>query len=288
VADIYKSDEGRRAIEARYREMLLRWPVASEQRVVPTRHGDTFCIVSGVRHAPPLMLFHGSGSNSSVWLGDVAEWSRTHRVCAVDMIGEPGLSAPSRPALASAAYVEWLDDVWEGLGVERASLVGVSLGGWLALRYAAQRPERVRALSVISPSGIGRQNLSVLLRLGLLRLCGEWGLRRSLQIVSGRADQLPRQVVDHLLVVFRSFRPRMGKIPMLTDAELSRLSMPVQVCLGAQDVLLRSSETRARVESLVPQARVMWFENAGHILPPQTRAIADFLDALGDTHVRSA
>src|SRR6476660_1417977 len=115
VAQIYKTEEGRLAVENQYRRILERWPVASEQRIVPTRQGDTFVIASGDPSAPPVVLFHGSGTNSAAWIRDVATWAQHHRVYAVDMIGEPGLSAPSRPALASSAHAEWLDDVWAGL-----------------------------------------------------------------------------------------------------------------------------------------------------------------------------
>src|SRR5947208_9885252 len=101
--------------------------------VVPTREGHTFVVASGDRHAPPLVLLHGSGANSASWISDVSEWSQRFRVYAVDMIGEPGLSAPARPPFASEAYANWLDDVWKGLGLTAASVAGVSLGGWLAL-----------------------------------------------------------------------------------------------------------------------------------------------------------
>lgn len=74
------------------------------------------------------------------------------------MIGEAGLSAPSRPPLASDAYALWLDDLLRSLGLDRVSIVGVSLGGWLALDYATRRPERIERLAVLCPAGVGRQN----------------------------------------------------------------------------------------------------------------------------------
>ena len=78
-----------------------------------------------------------------MWIRDVAEWAKHYRVYAVDVIGEPGLSAQSRPSLRSGAYADWLDDIYQHLGLTSASLVGVSLGGWLALGYAVKRPTRV-------------------------------------------------------------------------------------------------------------------------------------------------
>jgi hypothetical protein len=48
-----------------YRELLTKWPVPNEQLTVPTSQGDTFVIASGAPDAPPLILLHGTGSNSA-------------------------------------------------------------------------------------------------------------------------------------------------------------------------------------------------------------------------------
>ncbi|HEU4693042.1 MAG TPA: alpha/beta fold hydrolase [Vicinamibacterales bacterium] len=283
MAAIYTSEAGRQAVEAQYRRLLERWPVPCEQRLVPTRQGTTFIIVSGDPSAFPVVLFHGSGSNSAAWMRDVAVWAQHFRVYAVDMIGEPGLSAPSRPPLASCAYAEWLDDVWAGLAIEKASIVGISLGGWLGLDFAIRRPNRVASLSLISPSGIGGQNVLLLMKVGVLRLFGTRGLMKSLALVTGRADALPKPMVDALLVVFRSFRPRMERIPRCTDGDLAALPMPVQVIVGRDDALLNSNETRERVERCVRNASVTFIENAGHILPPQTAAVGEFLKRVSES-----
>jgi pimeloyl-ACP methyl ester carboxylesterase len=248
--------------------------------VVTTRQGDTFVVASGNPSSAPLVLFHGSGTNSATWMHDASVWARHHRVYAVDMIGEPGLSAPARPPLATSAYAEWLDDVWRGLGLDKASLVGISLGGWLALDFAIRRPDRVASLSLISPSGIGGQNHLLLLKVAILRLFGTWGLLKSLELVSGRTAALPQPIVDTLLLVFRNFRPRMDRIPRFTDSDLASLRMPVQVIVGSDDALLNSRETRERMQRCLPDVSVTWIEKAGHLLPPQTAAIAAFLKSV--------
>lgn len=126
---IYRTDAGGRAVEQRYRDILRLWPVLSERMSITTREGDTFVVACGPRGAPPLLLLHGSAANSAMWIGDVADWARDFRVYAVDLVGEPGLSARSRSPLASEAYAFWLDDVLRALAVTRVSIVGVLLGG---------------------------------------------------------------------------------------------------------------------------------------------------------------
>ena len=287
MAAIYKSDAGRQIVEAQYREALERWPVEHRQLRVPTREGETFVIVSGQGSATPIVLLHGSGTNASVWMHSVAEWARRFRVYAVDTIGEPGFSAPARPPFASDAYVGWLDDVWDQLSLESAGIVGISLGGWLALEYAVKRPARVASLSLISPSGVGAQNMATLVKAGLLMKLGPWGVRRALALVTGQRA-LPQEAADSLILRFRHFRPRMEALPIRTDAELASLTMPVQLIVGGRDALLRSSETRDRMVRCVPNLCLAYLEHEGHILPRQTGAISDFLrDATGTEKGRS-
>jgi len=125
-AILYRSQAGMREVMNIYDNLLATWPVPRQEMNITTRHGDTFVIASGDPAAPPLVLLHGTCSNAVSWIGEITEYSRHHRVFAVDIIGEPGRSAPSRPDWKGVAYVEWLEDVLDGLSVRRASLAGVS------------------------------------------------------------------------------------------------------------------------------------------------------------------
>ena len=57
--------------------------------------------------------------------------------------------------------------------------------------------------------------------------------------------------------------------------------MPVQLILGGKDALLRSSETRDRMQRLAPQLQLTYLENDGHLVPRQTATIAEFLKRCG-------
>jgi pimeloyl-ACP methyl ester carboxylesterase len=275
---IYTSPDGGRAVGQRYRALLAGWPVPAEHLRVPTREGETFVVASGPPDAPPLVLLHGSGSNALMWAGDVAVWSEHFRVYAVDIIGEPGLSAPTRPPMASEGYAPWLDDVLDALDVPRASVVAISLGGWIALDYATRRPERVERMVLLTPAGVARQKAGAVLASLLLKPLGEWGKRKSLELVLGPVLRtLPRQADDFVQLVARHFRYRREPVPVVDDDAVRRATMPLLVILGARDALIDSRRTSERLSRLAPSATVRILPDAGHLLPPQTEPIVEFL-----------
>jgi pimeloyl-ACP methyl ester carboxylesterase len=281
MANIYKSEEGARAVRERYLKFLARWPVPNQQLRVPAREGETFIVACGDQTAPPLLLFHGSAGNAAMWMGDVAAWAAHFRIYAVDMIGEAGLSAPSRPRLNSDAHSLWLDDVMQALSLDRASIVGVSLGGWLALDYATRRPERVARLVVICPGGVGRQKIGNALKAFTLRMCGRWGARKVRQMMLIRAPaELPPAVqafVNFVSLIHENFRLCMVKMPVFSDQALKRLTMPVMAILGGKDALLDSAGTKRRLERNAARAEIRYLPEAGHLLPGQTTPILNFL-----------
>jgi pimeloyl-ACP methyl ester carboxylesterase len=278
---VYRSETGRDLVQARYRELLARWPAGSRQVRLPTREGETFVVSCGPADAPPVVMLQGSGANAAMWLPDIEAYAHRLRVYAVDVIGEPGASAPSRPPLGSAAYAEWLDDVLHGLNLERAALVGVSLGDALALDYAVRRPQRVDRLVLLAPSGIGRQRPSFLVKAALLQLLGDRGRRRlllsALGVRQGQAGPHDQALGEFALLVFKHFRPRLDRVPLADDTALTGLVPPTLVIAGAQDAMLDSNDTARRLSQCGPNVEMRLLPDTGHYLPGQAQAVLDFL-----------
>jgi len=278
---VYKSADGERAVRERYLKFLSYWPVPNDQVRVPTRQGETFVVVSGPADAPPLLLLHGSAVNSAMWMGDITEWAQHFRVYAVDLIGEPGLSTPSRPPLSSDAHALWLDDVMQGLSLTHTSIVGASLGGFLALDYAIRRPGRVDSLAALCPGGVGRQKIGFLIKVFPLLLMGGWGKRKAGELILGRMPEnvspAVRKFAEFVSLIHENFRPRRAKLPIFSDDSLRQLKMPLMAVLGGKDVLFDNANARDRLARNVPHAKICYLPEAGHLLPRQTATILEFL-----------
>ena len=105
-SSVFKSEEGRDQIRAYYQGILNRFPLG--QRTVPTAHGETFVLEAGGGNLPPVILLHGSCSNSAAWLGDMAALAAHYHIYAVDIPGEPGNSEDQRLDFQSDADTRWL------------------------------------------------------------------------------------------------------------------------------------------------------------------------------------
>jgi pimeloyl-ACP methyl ester carboxylesterase len=103
-----------------------------------------------------LLLLHGIAGTSATWDDLIPLLSRRYRVLAPDLLGH-GESAKPEGDYSLGAYANLVRDFLEVLGHERATLVGHSLGGGIALQFAYQYPERCERLVLVSSGGLGRE-----------------------------------------------------------------------------------------------------------------------------------
>jgi pimeloyl-ACP methyl ester carboxylesterase len=115
---------------------------------------------------PPVVLIHGMLNSSSHWRSVALNLAREHLVVAPDLIGH-GDSAAPRGDYSLGAHAASIRDLLAAIGVERATIVGHSLGGGVAMQFFYQFPQRVERLVLISSGGLGR-NVSPLLRTAAL------------------------------------------------------------------------------------------------------------------------
>jgi len=115
---------------------------------------------------PPVVLIHGMLNSSSHWQAVALNLARDYTVLAPDLIGH-GDSAAPRGDYSLGAHAASIRDLAAAIGIERATIVGHSLGGGVAMQFFYQFPQRVERLVLISSGGLGH-DVSPLLRTAAL------------------------------------------------------------------------------------------------------------------------
>jgi pimeloyl-ACP methyl ester carboxylesterase len=267
-----------------------------------TIHGYRRAFVR-VGSGPTLLLIHGIGDSSATWEHLLPFLAIDHTVIAPDLLGH-GASDKPRADYSVAAYANGMRDLLSVLGVDRATVIGHSLGGGVAMQFAYQYPERCERLVLISTGGVSRE-VHPILRLAalpdadlLLPLVGydvtRVAVRAVFQAFQQLGTDLGRDATDFLRVFdtlpdatarsafVRTLRAavdfRGQVITMLDRCYLAR-GMPTLLVWGAHDAIIPYEHARL-AHAAMPGSRLETFESAGHF--PHHSEPARFLAVLRD------
>jgi hypothetical protein len=141
---VFRSLEARDHNRAAFQTVLDQWPVPYEELTIHTRFGATSVIACGPGQAPPVVLLHPGDSQAPIWVQNIRVLSQSFRVYAVDVIGELNKCIRYRPIRSHRRFMEWLADLFDGLLIENADVIGNSDGWFFALETALYLPRRAR------------------------------------------------------------------------------------------------------------------------------------------------
>jgi pimeloyl-ACP methyl ester carboxylesterase len=244
------------------------------------------------RDAPAVILLHGFGASLHTWEPWVqGGLAAEHRVIRFDLPGH-GLSPPDPSGdYTDARSRELLLALMDRLGVARASVVGHSIGGRIAWAFAAEHPERVDKLVLISPDGFASPGFDygkapeVPLSLGLLRHAFPKPLlRKALTPAYADPAALSDAVVERYHDLMRAPGARDALIArmaqtVLTDPVpmLQRIRAATLLLWGEQDALIPFAHAADYLQA-IPQASLAPLAGVGHL--PQEEAPERSLQAL--------
>ena len=238
-------------------------------------------------NGPVLLLIHGIAGSSATW-DDVLPWlAERYCVVAPDLLGHGG-SAKPRGDYSLGAYASGVRDLLGALGHERASVVGHSLGGGVAMQFAYQFPERCERLVLVSSGGLGREVHPILRAAalpgaewvlpllcaagvrkavdGMARFLGRAGVRAAPDLEEmwrgfcSLADADARQAFVHTV---RTIIDVGGQRVSAADRLYLAAEVPVMLVWGEQDSMIPVAHARPAHE-VIPGSRLAIFPGAGH------------------------
>ncbi len=263
-----------------YQDVLGEWPVAHEEIIVETPFGSTHVLVSGDAESPPLVLLHATGTSSTGWLANVGPLSTRYRVFAVDIVGEAGRSRQNQLLRDRKDCVQWLSSVLDGLGLERPCLAGWSFGGWTALAFTIDRPERVDRAVLLAPFGsLAPYSLSVLsfLKVGPYLPMGPPG-RLALRMMSP-GYRFDEKFAKQFVLggrYFRSADPRVSVFPKpFTAEELGSIQVPVLLMVGDRESTFNPRVAVSNARDFIPGVHTQLVPGAGHMIAMEASGVVN-------------
>lgn len=226
----------------------------------------------------PVVLLHGAGDQAGSWQKVVAPLAERHRLLVLDLPGH-GDSAPDRGPLPLALGVAAVEAVLAARAEgERATLIGNSMGGWMALLYALEHPERLRSIVLENGGGLSGELPSGFTLLPKNRD----ETRRMLAALTGpESKQPPDFVLDDLAQKLRKGplpRTMEGFQPSdLLDGRLGGLDLPVALVWGDADQLFPLAYAE-RLHGEIPGATLAAIPGCGHV--PHVECPERFLAAV--------
>jgi pimeloyl-ACP methyl ester carboxylesterase len=250
---------------------------------------------------PVVLLIHGMAGSATTWRQVMPGLARSFTVLAPDLLGH-GESDKPRGDYSLGAFACTLRDLLVALGHERATVVGQSLGGGVAMQFAYQYPERTERLVLVGSGGLGRE-VNRLLRLlslpgseAVLRLACAGRVRRAIQSIGGGAARVgfrPAPVVAELwrsyaslgddaarhafLCTLRAVVDPRGQAVSATNRLHLAAEVPTLIVWGDADPIIPVEHAHAAHAS-IPGSRLEIFEGVGHY--PHCEAPERFVEVL--------
>jgi pimeloyl-ACP methyl ester carboxylesterase len=234
---------------------------------------------------PALVLLHGVTCSSATWDGIIPALAKHFTVIAPDLLGH-GKSAKPTAEYSSGEYACYVRDLLLELGHTRATLVGHSLGGGVAMQFSYQFPEMTERLVLVSSGGLGRE-LHAILRMAALpgaeailglgsrlhglvdggaRLLGRLGLRAGTDVREVWRGLGTLSDADTRRAFFHTMRTKVdlgGQRASAADRLYLAAQMPTLIVWGDSDRIIPASHAEA-AHAGIEGSRLDVFPGAGH------------------------
>ena len=249
-------------------------------RILSLNGGDIQVVDRGPRDSSPIVLIHCYSCAINWWNGMIPLLDKAHRVIAVDLLGHGGSEKPDS-GYSIPDQADLVAEALARLGVTRATVVGHSLGGGVAVALAEQSPALVARLVIMdsraSPEeegGLGTlANLPFVPIIGqaLWRIKPDFSIRKGLEVAFAPGFDVPDEFVEDVRrMTYTSYKESHEALDDYTSEEsladrIAATKKPLLVIMGAEDQVIKDpNATVAAYQKAVPSAFANVIQGVGH------------------------
>jgi pimeloyl-ACP methyl ester carboxylesterase len=243
------------------------WRMGLEDKTV-LLGGQRIHYLAGGR-GKPLVLVHGLAGRGEDWFALIPKLMHSgYRVYAPDLLGY-GRSARPDVDYSIALEEDVVGRFMDSQNIQQADLAGWSMGGWIAIKFAAEHPQRVRSLILLDSAGLKFDAVNA----PLLRPRTEADLQHMMQVLTPHPPYIPSFYARDLLrdfaqedwIIDRALKSMYAGKDLM-DGKLAGLKLPVLLVWGKQDVLTPPSIAE-QMHQAMPQSQLQILDGCGHLAP---------------------
>jgi len=236
---------------------------------------------AGDQTKPTVILLHGLGAQAESWQLNIAALSQNYRVIALDQIG---FGKSDKPLLKYrvGTYADFLDKFMSELKIEKASLVGNSMGGWVAGLFAVKYSSKVEKIVLVDAAGLMPKEIDFD-RIYQLNNSTRDEIRANLKLIFANPalanneafiDQfMTQRIIANDGYTINSLIESIKRKEDFLDARLGEIRKTTLIIWGKQDGLIPVADAD-RFNKGIINSQLVVFDNCGHV--PQFEKAADF------------
>ncbi|MDT4969420.1 MAG: hypothetical protein QOJ64_4157 [Acidobacteriota bacterium] len=271
---------------------IVNVPAQAAPQTTPAVKDDFVTIYGAKIHyvesgtGPVVVLLHGLGGNSGNWVFNIPVLAQKYRVIVPDQLG---FGKSDKPLInyRIATFVDFLDAFLKQLKVERASIVGNSLGGWVAAAYSLAHPEKLERLVLVDAAGLALPpdvDMALLMKLnpstreGMKELASRVFYNKLIFLSDAFIDaSMAARINAGDGYTIRSVSESIMLGDEFLDKRLTGVKAPTLIIWGREDGLLPLADGQ-RFQKAIPNSQLLVFDKCGHV--PQVEKVAEFNAAL--------
>lgn len=276
---VFKTKSEEQKYQTAYNKSLKLWDIPYTEEDVKTSFGTAHVIIAGPKNGKDLVLLHGMDASSTMWYPNIKPLAKNHRIYAIDFIMEPNKSHLTAKSLSSEEIVVLYNEIFSYYKLKKFDIVGASRGGWIATLLAAQKPNSIDKIVLLSPAQtfkfidkVGKTTSALMLKL----FPSEKKFGKTLSTFSTHPEKISpvykRQF--YLANKYAKSNSSMFKMHPFSDKELESIKNPVLVIIGDKDVI-NSAESLERAQKYLVNSKTKIIKDAGHFLTIDQPKIAN-------------
>jgi pimeloyl-ACP methyl ester carboxylesterase len=274
---VYKTKEDRDAVMALYQEFLINWKVPYREIDVDTSFGKTHVIRTGTgKNKRNFVIISGNGSNSSIIPPILLRDYQDFNIFLIDVPGQPGKSRPTKLPKNGKEFSDWLNESFKALHIDKASVLGLSLGGWMLQSFLNYHPDRIEKFISWAYPYFEKKPFRLLSVLSIVTSFAyhyiSGGYEGVLTYMNG-GHPLKNQEYENLWRKFIVYSTKYSDsstfdVDIIPEKNIKEISKPVLVIFGGKDFMLGDAKEAQKYISKInnPNIHFELIPDEGHIL----------------------